>query len=99
MASTHADLDAGTVLVLRALVPYNQMPDADTIAHLVDDLLTHGGYLLRDVAGLGEASAALGDWHNLTTHGPTDSPMGNWNHARALARAVRSMHRALTGQQ
>ncbi|MFD8577130.1 DUF6415 family natural product biosynthesis protein [Streptomyces virginiae] len=87
--------DTGSALLARALVPYNQKPDEATIAALVDDLLRHGESLLADVAGHEAAAAALADWHRLTTEGPTDSPMGNWNHSRALARTVRSFHRVL----
>ncbi|WP_327263945.1 DUF6415 family natural product biosynthesis protein [Streptomyces sp. NBC_01232] len=87
--------DTGSALVARALVPYNQKPDERAIALLVDDLLRHGDSLLVHVAGRQEAAAALGDWHRLTAEGPTDSPVGNWNHARALARTVRSFRRVL----
>lgn len=98
MASTHADLDTGTALVMRALVPYNQKPPEPTIAALVDDLLIHGEFLLRDVGSLDGAARALVDWHTLTASGPEDNPMGNWNYARGLARTVRTMHRVLAGQ-
>jgi hypothetical protein len=90
--------DTCSAVVGRALGPYNQKPDEAEIAHLVDDLLRHGGLLLADVAGHEAAAAALTDWHRLTTDGPTDSPLGNWNHARALARTVRTFLRVLADQ-
>ncbi|MGW0363327.1 DUF6415 family natural product biosynthesis protein [Streptomyces sp. NPDC002990] len=99
MGSTHADLDTGTALVTRALVPYNQKPAEAEIAALVDDLMRHGEFLLADVAHLDAAAAALGDWHRLISEGPTGTQLGNWNHARALARTIRTMHRVLTGQR
>ncbi|MET9320235.1 DUF6415 family natural product biosynthesis protein [Streptomyces sp. NPDC003038] len=95
MASTRADLDMGTALVRRALVPYNQKPDEAEIDTLVGDLMRHGEFLLADVAPLDEAAAALGDWAALVRDGPEDTALGTWNHARALARTVRSLHRAL----
>ncbi|MGW2584535.1 hypothetical protein ACWCYZ_24950 [Streptomyces virginiae] len=98
MASTRADLNAGEELARRALRPYNEVPDASTTAVLVDDLLRHGEFLLADVSHIEAAAPALADWHTLTTAGPTDSPFGNWNHARALARTVRTMHRVLSEQ-
>ncbi|WP_328739864.1 DUF6415 family natural product biosynthesis protein [Streptomyces erythrochromogenes] len=91
-------MDTVSALVKRALAPYNQMPDSVTIACLADDLLRHGEELLARVAGHEEAEAALRDWRRLTADGPTDSPMGNWNHARALARTIRSFLRVL-GEQ
>lgn len=96
MTSTRADLDAGAVLVEKALVSFRQKPSEVEIAKIVDDLLRHGEFLLADVAGHDGVAVALEDWHMLTTRGPEDSPLGNWTHARALARTVRSMHRALT---
>lgn len=95
MTSTRADLDTGTALVSRALVPYNDKPDEVTIASLVDDLLRHGESLLADIPRDETTAATRGDWRMLTVEGPTDSPLGNWNHARALARTVRNFHRAL----
>ncbi|MFE7094602.1 DUF6415 family natural product biosynthesis protein [Streptomyces erythrochromogenes] len=90
--------DAGTALVAKALVPYNQKPDEVEIALLTDDLLCYGAALARRAAGRERATAAMRDWDLLTSHGPTDSPVGNWNHARALARTVKAFRRAL-GEQ
>ncbi|WP_423833375.1 DUF6415 family natural product biosynthesis protein [Streptomyces manipurensis] len=90
--------DTDSTLLKRVLGPYNQMPNDVEIAHMVDDLLRQGEELLARVAGHEQAAAALGDWHQLTTDGPTDQPLGNWNHARALARTVRSFHRVLAEQ-
>ncbi|MGW2580852.1 DUF6415 family natural product biosynthesis protein [Streptomyces virginiae] len=98
MASTRADMRAGDELVRSALRPYNQMPGTLAIAALVDDLLRHGELLLVDVSGVEAAAAALADWHTMTGSGPTDSPLGNWNHARGLARTVRTMYRVLSEQ-
>ncbi|MFD6889104.1 DUF6415 family natural product biosynthesis protein [Streptomyces sp. NPDC059957] len=98
MTSTRADLDTGKALVSRALVPYNDKPDEVTIASLVDDLLRYGESLLDDVPRDETTAAARGDWRMLTVEGPTDSPLGNWNHARALARTVRNFHRFLAEQ-
>ncbi|WP_030659700.1 MULTISPECIES: DUF6415 family natural product biosynthesis protein [Streptomyces] len=87
--------DTCSALVTRALGPYNQKPDDVQVAHLVDDLLRHGEELLARVAEHEAAAAALADWHTLITEGPTDMPLGNWNHARALARTVRTFMRVL----
>ncbi|MEV7584375.1 DUF6415 family natural product biosynthesis protein [Streptomyces erythrochromogenes] len=87
-----------STLVTRALGPYNRKPDDVETACMVDDLLRQGEELLARVAGYEAAAAALGDWHRLTAEGPTDMPLGNWNHARALARAIRTFHRVL-GEQ
>ncbi|MER7760531.1 DUF6415 family natural product biosynthesis protein [Streptomyces sp. NPDC097619] len=91
--------DRSAELLTRTLVAYGNMPEPLEIARLTDALLTHGQELLpaaerargadRRVAG------ALRDWARLTTEGPEDTSLGNWNHARALARAVRTLRRGL----
>ncbi|MCJ1680861.1 DUF6415 family natural product biosynthesis protein [Streptomyces sp. APSN-46.1] len=98
MSSTRADLNTGTALVTKVLVPYNQKPGEGEIAGLVDALLSHGEFLLADVAQVPEAAAALDDWHTLATGGPEDNPMGNWNYARGLARTIRTLHRVLVSR-
>lgn len=95
MSRTRADLDTGIALVMRALVPYNQKPDEAEIICLVEGLVRHGEFLLADVAHLDEAAAALGDWATLMNSGPEGTALGAWNHARALARTVRTFHRVL----
>ncbi|MFI5618864.1 DUF6415 family natural product biosynthesis protein [Streptomyces sp. NPDC051567] len=95
MACTRAELNTGTVLVLRALSPYAEKPDEQGVAALTDELLSHGELLLGHVAHLQAAAPALTDWHTLTTTGPQDHPDGNWNHTRALARTLRTLHRIL----
>ncbi|MFE5675121.1 DUF6415 family natural product biosynthesis protein [Streptomyces erythrochromogenes] len=87
--------DTGSTLLARVLGPYNQKPGDVEIAQFVDDLLRQGDELLARVAGHEAAAAALGDWHRLTTEGPTDSPLGNWNYCRALARTVKTFRRVL----
>ncbi|MFD5511047.1 DUF6415 family natural product biosynthesis protein [Streptomyces sp. NPDC127051] len=85
-------------LVARALVPYNLKPHDEEILILLLDLTRHGERLRGDVIRLGKAdvaAAAVGDWHALTTRGPEDSPLGTWNHVRALARVVKALRRAV----
>ncbi|MCJ1680563.1 DUF6415 family natural product biosynthesis protein [Streptomyces sp. APSN-46.1] len=93
--STAVDL---TALVAKALVPYNLKPSQQEIEVLLDGLTRCGEQLLGDVVRLGKtdvAAAALEDWHTLTCRGPEDSPLGAWNHARALARVIKVFRRAV----
>lgn len=87
-----------TTLVAKALVPYNLKPSRQEIEVLLGGLTRHGEQLLGDVVRLGHAdaaAAALEGWHTLTSRGPEDSPLGTWNHARALARVGRAFLRAV----
>jgi hypothetical protein len=91
-----------TALIHQALVPYERKPEAGEIARLTDGLLTLGAGLLAAAEALretdGRVGGALRDWRQLTETGPTVSPLGNWDHARALARTVRTLHEAVGGR-
>ncbi|MER6250304.1 DUF6415 family natural product biosynthesis protein [Streptomyces sp. NPDC001584] len=91
MAATRGDLETVAGLVKRALVPYNLKPDDVDIEVLAERLLDSGSLLLAEVVDLGGAAGPLADWHTLTDAGPGDGPLGQWNHARGLARTVRRM--------
>ncbi|MCX4629232.1 MULTISPECIES: DUF6415 family natural product biosynthesis protein [unclassified Streptomyces] len=89
---------AEAALVARALVPYNLKPGDEEILVLLLDLTRHGERLRSDVVRLGKAdvaAAAVEDWHTLTSRGPDNSPLGIWNHVRALARVVKAFRRAM----
>ncbi|MGW8778766.1 DUF6415 family natural product biosynthesis protein [Streptomyces sp. NPDC055796] len=89
---------AEATLVARALVPYNLKPDDEEILILLLDLTRRGERLRSDVVRMGKAgvaAAAMNDWRTLTSRGPEDSPLGNWNHVRALARVVKAFRRAI----
>ncbi|MFI8360695.1 hypothetical protein ACIGD1_11105 [Streptomyces sp. NPDC085612] len=64
----------------------------------MDDLLRQGESILSRIVEHDAAAAALEDWARLTGEGPTDSPLGNWNHARALARVLKRF-RSVLGEQ
>lgn len=92
-------------LAARALTSYDQRPDAEGVAHLVDDLITAGSELHAQVAQipLGQrterAGAALVEWTYFVDAGPlSHGDHANWNHARGLARIIRIMASAL-GEQ
>ncbi|MFD8019309.1 DUF6415 family natural product biosynthesis protein [Streptomyces lavendulae] len=89
-------------LIARAIVPYSDRPDAEAVACLIDDLITHGQALHARVAaipgarGTERAGAALAEWSYFVDAGPTGrGDHANWNHARALARILRSLAVAL----
>ncbi|MFG2616214.1 DUF6415 family natural product biosynthesis protein [Streptomyces sp. NPDC048507] len=89
-------------LIGRAIVPYSDRPDAKTVAHLIDDLITHGQILHARVAALPQeqrterAGAALVEWDYFAAAGPIGSgDHANWNHARALARILRNLRTAV----
>ncbi|MET9464256.1 DUF6415 family natural product biosynthesis protein [Streptomyces sp. NPDC006544] len=93
-------------LVRRALASYDQRPDAEGVARLVDDLITVGQELHAAVsripAGLRteRAGAALAEWAYFLDAGPLGhGDHANWNHARGLARIVRTMAATLAEQQ
>ncbi|MET9464266.1 DUF6415 family natural product biosynthesis protein [Streptomyces sp. NPDC006544] len=93
-------------LVRRALAPYEQRPDAEGVAHLVDDLITAGNGLHTAVARIPtdkrteRAGAALAEWAYFLDAGPLGhGDHANWNHARGLARIVRTMAATLAEQQ
>ncbi|MFJ6937522.1 hypothetical protein [Streptomyces sp. NPDC101132] len=97
--TTRIDLAEGRALVAKALVPFGQMPDADTVARLTDRLLRHGRRV-RDAAARqgGGAEGAFADWETLTTRGPADDGrIGAWSYCRATARTVRRFHLMLGG--
>ncbi|MFG2622032.1 DUF6415 family natural product biosynthesis protein [Streptomyces sp. NPDC048507] len=89
-------------LIGRAIVPYSDRPDAAVVARLVDDLITHGQVLHARVAAMPRerrterAGAALVEWAYFVDAGPMGrGDHANWNHARALARILRSLASAL----
>ncbi|MFG2712374.1 DUF6415 family natural product biosynthesis protein [Streptomyces goshikiensis] len=80
-------------LAARALRPYEDRPDAEGVARLVDDLITAGQKLHTEVAGIPassqtqRAAAALAEWSYFVAAGPlSGSDHANWNHARGLGR-------------
>lgn len=93
-------------LVRRALGSYEQRPDAEGVAHLVDDLITAGNELHAEVVRIPadqrteRATAALAEWAYFLDAGPLGhGDHANWNHARGLARIVRTMRATLADQR
>ncbi|MGW1938940.1 DUF6415 family natural product biosynthesis protein [Streptomyces goshikiensis] len=97
-------------LAARALGPYEDRPDVEGVARLVDDLITAGQALHTEVAGIPvsgqtqRAISALAEWSYFVTAGPlSGSDHANWNHARGLGRIARVLaaelaaYRAATG--
>ncbi|MER5810221.1 DUF6415 family natural product biosynthesis protein [Streptomyces sp. NPDC002033] len=85
-------------LIRRAIVPYSDRPDAEAVAYLIDDLITHGQVLHAQVAAMPSGQrtervgAALAEWAYFADAGPTGrGDHANWNHARALARILRNL--------
>ncbi|MEU8464691.1 DUF6415 family natural product biosynthesis protein [Streptomyces sp. NPDC029003] len=85
-------------LIRRAVVPYSERPDAGAVGRLIDDLVTHGQVLHERVAALAgderteRARAALAEWAYFVDAGPMGrGDHAHWNHARALARILRSL--------
>ncbi|GLX40536.1 hypothetical protein Sros01_66090 [Streptomyces roseochromogenus] len=85
-------------LIGRALVPYSERPDAAGVARLVDELITAGEALHAEVAAVTadrrteRAGSALAEWAYFVDAGPTGrGDHANWNHARTLARILRSL--------
>ncbi|GAA3263574.1 DUF6415 family natural product biosynthesis protein [Streptomyces lavendulae] len=85
-------------LIGRALVPYSERPDAAGVARLVDELITAGEALHAEVAAIGagrrteRVGSALAEWAYFVDAGPTGrGDHANWNHARTLARILRSL--------
>ncbi|MCX4540511.1 DUF6415 family natural product biosynthesis protein [Streptomyces sp. NBC_01565] len=83
-------------LAARALRPYEERPDAEGVARLVDDLITVGHALHTRVAGIPvsrhtqRADAALAEWSYFVAAGPlSGSDHAAWNHARGLGRIAR----------
>ncbi|MET8751540.1 DUF6415 family natural product biosynthesis protein [Streptomyces sp. NPDC004667] len=92
-------------LIGRALAPYSERPDAAGVARLVDDLITGGEALHARVAAVPRerrtelAGAALAEWTYFVDAGPTGrGDHANWNHARTLARILRSLASLLNEQ-
>ncbi|MFE3762398.1 DUF6415 family natural product biosynthesis protein [Streptomyces sp. NPDC059104] len=92
-------------LIRRAIVPYSERPDAEAVARLIDDLITHGQALHARVTASPRAqrtertAAALAEWSYFVDAGPTGrGDHANWNHARALARILRNLHSARAEQ-
>ncbi|MFD8023160.1 DUF6415 family natural product biosynthesis protein [Streptomyces lavendulae] len=88
-----------------ALVPYSERPDAAGVARLVDELITAGEALHAKVAAIGAgrrtelAGSALAEWTYFVDAGPTGrGDHANWNHARTLARILRSLASLLNEQ-
>ncbi|MFJ3516563.1 MULTISPECIES: DUF6415 family natural product biosynthesis protein [unclassified Streptomyces] len=91
-------VDTVAVLVAKTLVPYNLKPPDGEIEVLRSGLARHGEQLRGEVVRLGRAdaaAAALEDWRALIGSGPEDTPLGAWNHARALARAVKAFRHVI----
>ncbi|MGO4458405.1 DUF6415 family natural product biosynthesis protein [Streptomyces sp. M-16] len=93
-------------LIGRAIVPYSERPDAEAVARLIDDLITHGQALharvsaMPGVRGTERAGAALAEWSYFVDAGPTGrGDHANWNHARALARILRNLVVTYAGQR
>jgi hypothetical protein len=93
-------------LVTRALASYDQRPDADAVAALIDDLITAGQELHTAVSQVPQglrterATAALEEWSYIVDVGPRGhGDHANWNHARGLARIARTMSLALGQHQ
>ncbi|MGW6688209.1 DUF6415 family natural product biosynthesis protein [Streptomyces sp. NPDC054961] len=85
-------------LAARALAPYDQRPDAEGVAHLIDDLISAGQNLHAAVSRIPgaqrteRAGAALIEWSYFVDAGPLGhGDHANWNHARGLARIIRIM--------
>lgn len=85
-------------LIERAIVPYSDRPDAEAVACLIDDLITHGQTLHTEVAAIPgdrrteRVGAALAEWAYFVDVGPTGrGDHANWNYARALARILRNL--------
>ncbi|WP_328973690.1 DUF6415 family natural product biosynthesis protein [Streptomyces sp. NBC_00239] len=97
------DTHSVQALVDKVLGPYGQKPSAEAIGRLTGELLAAGAGLLPHAEGLREedgfADGALRDWHKLTSDGPSDSALGDWNHVRGLARVVRTLCRAIEGDE
>ncbi|MBT2468285.1 hypothetical protein J7E97_10445 [Streptomyces sp. ISL-66] len=92
-------------LVERALTRYDQRPDAQGVAALVDDLITTGQELHATVSQIPvaqqseRASASLAEWAYFLEAGPLGhGDHANWNHARGLARIIRTMAATLAEQ-
>lgn len=93
-------------LAARALASYDQRPDAEGVAHLVDDLITAGNELHAQVDRIPaaqrteRAGAALTEWAYFVDSGPLGrGDHANWNHARGLARIIRAMASTLGEQR
>ncbi|MFZ3494639.1 DUF6415 family natural product biosynthesis protein [Streptomyces sp. 5.8] len=93
-------------LAARALAPYSERPDAEGVAHLVDDLITAGTELHAQVNQIPaaqrteRAGAALTEWAYFVDSGPLGhGDHANWNHARGLARIIRTMASTLGEQR
>ncbi|MER7764542.1 hypothetical protein, partial [Streptomyces sp. NPDC097619] len=89
----------GERLIAQALVAYARMPDPGELARIGEGLLAHGAGLsvaAEAVRGVDpRVAGALRDWRRLVADGPAENSLGQWNHVRALARAVRTMRRGL----
>ncbi|GLV87112.1 hypothetical protein Slala03_68010 [Streptomyces lavendulae subsp. lavendulae] len=86
-------------LIRRAVVPYSERPGAEAVARLIDDLITHGQALhdrvaaVRTVRGTERVGVALVEWAYFVDAGPAGrGDHANWNHARTLARILRTLH-------
>ncbi|MER5733291.1 hypothetical protein ABT084_34015 [Streptomyces sp. NPDC002138] len=102
MEQTHDLATAARELVSRALVPYGERPSAAEVARLLDELTRHGWALHGAVLAVPEpqrslrAAGGLADWSHLVADPPrgiTDST--RWSYCRAVARALRTLLRAL----
>ncbi|MFJ3926144.1 DUF6415 family natural product biosynthesis protein [Streptomyces sp. NPDC090022] len=98
MRPTDDATDEITRLIGRTLVSYNLKPDDDVIEALTEGLVAHGQRYVamarRAEAATPRVAHALADWDSLTTRGPGPEPLARWNHARSLARVLRTLHEA-----
>ncbi|MFJ7128460.1 DUF6415 family natural product biosynthesis protein [Streptomyces sp. NPDC098101] len=98
-------LKEGTVpaayTLIRQALAIRHAPDAQELAALTDELLTHCASLASDLEAIpakarpARGAGALRDWAQLQADGPADGPLGNWSHARQLALVARNMLQAL----
>lgn len=99
MKPTRAEIDEVTRLVRRILVSYNLKPSDEVIDGLTRRLVEHGQRYVararRMDAVATRVTDALADWDTLTATGPAPTPLATWDHARSLARIMRTLHNAL----
>ncbi|MBT2449492.1 hypothetical protein J7F03_20845 [Streptomyces sp. ISL-43] len=88
--------------VRRALGPYSDRPDAESVAELLAGLTDLGESLHAKVSRIPSnvqterAKALLAEWPYVLSMGPSDtSDHAGWNHARGLARIIMGLTAAL----
>ncbi|MET9467830.1 DUF6415 family natural product biosynthesis protein [Streptomyces sp. NPDC006544] len=93
-------------LTARALTSYDQRPDAEGVARLTDHLITAGQELHTALSRIPvgqlteRARTSLAEWAYFVAAGPLGhGDHANWNHARGLARVIRTMAATLDEQR